>query len=62
VVAWITLVDHQTSVPRLDNPAVLDGAYTGEGVNLVRALTGADYVVSLGWMLHRRRRRSNFAP
>jgi hypothetical protein len=27
-------VDHQTSVPRLDNPAALDGAYTGEGLNL----------------------------
>ena len=44
---------HQTSVPSLDNPAVLDGAYTGEGTNLVRALTGADYVVSLGWLMRR---------
>jgi hypothetical protein len=51
--AGFTLVDHQTAVPRLDNPAVLDGAYTGEGLNLVRALTGADYVVSLGWTLRR---------
>jgi hypothetical protein len=53
--AGFTLVDQQTSVPaphRLD-PAVLDGAYTGEGLALVRALTGADYVVSLGWLLRR---------
>jgi hypothetical protein len=50
-----TLVQHQTSVPvpALDNPAVLDGAYTGEGIALVRALTGADYVVSLGWLTRR---------
>lgn len=39
--AGFTLADHQTSVPSLDNPAVLDGAYTGEALNLVRALTGA---------------------
>jgi len=48
-----TLVQHQTSVPGLDNPAVLDGAYTGESIALVRALTGADYVVSLGWLARR---------
>src|SRR3984957_10108963 len=48
-----TLVRHRTSVPGLDNPAVLDGAYTGEGIGLVRALTGADHVVSLGWLTRR---------
>jgi hypothetical protein len=52
-VAGFTLVDHRSAVPRLDNPAVLDGAYTGEALNLVRRLTGADYVVSLGWMTRR---------
>lgn len=51
--AGFTLVDHRTSVPSLGNPAVLDGAYTGETLSLVRALTGADYVVSLGWLLRR---------
>jgi len=51
--AGFTLVDHQTSVPGLDNPAALDGAYTGEARALVRALTGADHVVSLGWMMRR---------
>jgi hypothetical protein len=53
--AGFTLVSHQTSVPAagLDNPAVLDGAYTGEAVSLVRALTGADHVVSLGWLARR---------
>jgi hypothetical protein len=51
--AGFTLVRHQTSVARLDNPAVLDGGYTGEALSLVRALTGADHVVSLGWLLRR---------
>jgi hypothetical protein len=51
--AGFTLVGHQTSVPRLDDPAALDGAYTGEGRNLVRTLTGADRVVSLGWIMRR---------
>jgi hypothetical protein len=48
-----TRLDHRSAVPRLDNPAALDGAYTGEALNLVRRLTGADYVVSLGWMTRR---------
>ena len=51
--AGFTLTDHRTAVRALDNPAVLDGGYTGEALNLVRALTGADYVVSLGWLLRR---------
>jgi hypothetical protein len=51
--AGFTLVDHATSVKALDNPAVLDGGYTGESLTLVRDLTGADHVVSLGWMLRR---------
>jgi len=51
--AGFTLVDHRSAVPALDNPAALDGAYTGEALNLVRALTGADHVVSLGWLTRR---------
>lgn len=51
--AGFTLVDHRTSVPGLHDPAVLDGAYTDEVLALVRALTGADHVVSLGWMMRR---------
>jgi len=51
--AGFALVDHQTSVSTLENPAVLDGGYTGESLSLVRELTGADLVVSLGWMLRR---------
>lgn len=51
--AGFTLVDHESSVPHPRSPAVLDGAYTGEAVSLVRALTGADYVVSLGWLTRR---------
>jgi len=48
-----TFVDHRTAVAALENPAVLDGGYTGESRALVRELTGADHVVSLGWMLRR---------
>ena len=51
--AGFTLVDHPANITSLDNPAVLDGAYTGESLALVRELTGADFVVSLGWMLRR---------
>ena len=51
--AGFALVDHRTCVPGLDSPAALDGAYTGECARLVRALTGADYVVSLGWLMRR---------
>ena len=51
--AGFTLVDHRTSVRILDDPAVLDGGYTGEALALVRVLTRADYVVSLGWLLRR---------
>ena len=51
--AGFTLADHQSRVRALDDPAVLDGGYTGEALNMVRALTGADHVVSLGWLLRR---------
>ena len=51
--AGFTLADHQTSVPGLDSPAALDGAYTSESRALVRTLTGADHVVSLGWLVRR---------
>lgn len=46
-------MDHQTSVPGLGDPAVLDEAYTSEALAPVRALTGADHVVSLGWLTRR---------
>jgi hypothetical protein len=51
--AGFTLLDHRTEVKSLTDPAVLDGGYTGESRALVQALTGADHVVSLGWMLRR---------
>jgi len=53
--AGFTLTGHQTSVPAsaLDSPAVLDGTYTDEVLALVRGLTGADTVVSLGWLTRR---------
>jgi hypothetical protein len=51
--AGFELLDHRTSVISPANPAALDGAYTDEALALVRKRTGADYVVSLGWMLRR---------
>jgi hypothetical protein len=51
--AGFELLDHRTSVPGLDDPAALDGAYTDEALALVRKTTGADHVVSLGWLIRR---------
>jgi len=47
------LIDHRSAVAGLADAAELDGMYTSESANLVRQLTGADQVVSLGWMLRR---------
>ena len=47
------LVDHRSAVTGIADAAVLDDVYTPESLDLVRQLTGADRVVSLGWMLRR---------
>jgi hypothetical protein len=47
------LVRHRSAVTDFADAAELDGAYTAESRALVRELTGADEVVSLGWMLRR---------
>ena len=47
------LVSHDSAVTGLADAAVLDHVYTPETLDLVRRLTGADQVVSLGWMLRR---------
>jgi len=47
------LVDHRSAVAGLADAAELDGTYTSETTDLVRQLTGADQVISLGWMLRR---------
>lgn len=47
------LVSHRTTVTGLDETATLDDVYTPESLDLVRQTTGADHVVSLGWMLRR---------
>jgi hypothetical protein len=39
-----------TAVDDFDDRARIDAVYPGEGVALVRALTGADVVVPLGWL------------
>ena len=51
--AGFELLDHRTSVTSADDRAALDGAYTDEALDLVRTTTGADHVLSLGWMLRR---------
>jgi hypothetical protein len=47
------LADHRSAVAGLSDTARLDEVYTPETLDLVRQLTGADHVVSLGWMLRR---------
>lgn len=47
------LVDHVSAVDGVADAAQLDGTYTAEATALVRELTRADHVVSLGWMLRR---------
>ena len=47
------LVSHRSAVTGLDDTAALDDVYTPESLDLVRQKTGADHVVSLGWMLRR---------
>src|SRR5215471_10377713 len=48
-----TLADHRSAIANLSDAARLDEVYTPEALDLVRQLTGADQVVSLGWMLRR---------
>jgi hypothetical protein len=47
------LVDHRSAVTDFSDASRLDGEYTTETTSLVRQLTGADQVVSLGWVLRR---------
>jgi hypothetical protein len=47
------LIRHRSAVSDFGNASELDRVYTSETVSLVRELTGADHVVSLGWMLRR---------
>jgi hypothetical protein len=47
------LLDHDSAVTDFGDPGQLDGGYTNEATGLVRAVTGADEVVSLGWVIRR---------
>jgi len=47
------LVTHGSAVTDFADASRLNGLYTHEAATLVRDLTGADEVVSLGWMLRR---------
>jgi hypothetical protein len=49
--AGFTLTRHRSAINGLDDAAALDDVYTPEALALARELTGADHVVSLGWML-----------
>jgi hypothetical protein len=51
--AGFELRRHRSAVTDFGDPGELDGPYTAEVAALVTALTGADRIVSLGWMLRR---------
>ncbi len=46
-------VRHHSAVADFSAPAELDAAYIGEATHLVGQLTGADLVISEGWVLRR---------
>ena len=48
-----TLLDHHSKVADFGDAAELDGVYVEEATDLVRQATGADEVVSLGWVIRR---------
>src|SRR5215470_12975617 len=48
-----TLLDHHSAVADLAAAAELDRVYVTEAAGLVRQVTGADEVVSLGWVIRR---------
>jgi len=48
-----TLLDHCSAVTGFGDAAELDRVYVAEAASLVRQVTGADEVVSLGWVIRR---------
>jgi hypothetical protein len=48
-----TLLDHHSKVSDFGGAGELDGLYVKEASDLVRQVTGADEVVSLGWVIRR---------
>ena len=48
-----TLLDHESAVTDFGDAAQLDGVYTGEVIDLVKSATGADEVVTIGWVIRR---------
>jgi hypothetical protein len=48
-----TLLDHRSAVTGFGDAGELDRVYAGEAAGLVRQVTGADEVVSLGWVIRR---------
>jgi hypothetical protein len=48
-----TLLEQRSTVTDFGDPDQLDSVYTREATSLVREVTGADHVVSLGWVIRR---------
>jgi len=48
-----TLLDHRSSLAGFDDAAEIDRVYVPEATDLVRQVTGADQVVSIGWVIRR---------
>jgi hypothetical protein len=46
-----TLLEHDSAVTDFTDPAQLDGIYAGEARDLVRQVTQADEVISVGWVI-----------
>jgi hypothetical protein len=47
------LLDHRSAVADFADSEQLDQVYVGEALDLVRQVTGADEVLSLGWVIRR---------
>jgi hypothetical protein len=48
-----TLLDHRSAVTDFGDAEELDRVYVGEALDVVRQVTGADEVLSLGWVIRR---------
>jgi hypothetical protein len=47
------LLEHRSAVTDFGDATQLDSVYVGEALDLVRQVTGADEVLSLGWVIRR---------
>lgn len=56
-----TMLDHHSALASFDDPAQIDRVYVPEAIDLIRQVTGADQVVSIGWVIRRSARELNGA-